>query len=424
MYISKSWSHPVLRMVAGTALAASILLCGSVPIQADGADTLTNLKNQYAALQQQQQDLQSKINSQSSQLQSVNQQVNLLNQSITLTNQQISVLNTQIADTDAQLTAKAADVAATQKRVDENYALYKQRMRAMYEAGDVSYVEVLLSASDINDFLSRAEMLKAVSVHDNDLINSLKTDVQKLKDDQAALQTDKENLTTAQSTLFVKQNSLSSQKAQQAQLSEQLKAGITSAQQQAASVKQQAQKTDSQINAEIAAEAAARAKQLAAQQAIQTPTAGGKSSGGSTGFVSGNASIALAYASDQLNKHYLINTDGPTTYDCSGLTMQAYAQIGIALTHSAAEQADGVLAGGGTVGTVISGRNYGSLKAGDLLFFSTSGGGISHVGIYDGNQGFIGANGHDDVGYVKHVDNFLSDSYWGSRYRFARRIVG
>ncbi len=416
MYISKSWSHPVLRMVAGTALAASILLCGSVPIQADGADTLTNLKNQYATLQQQQQDLQSKISSQNSQLQSVNQQINLLNQSITLTNQQINVLNTQIADTDAQLTAKTADIAATQKRVDDNYALYKQRMRAMYEAGNVSYVEVLLSASDINDFLSRTEMLKAVSVHDNDLINSLKTDVQKLKDDQAALQTDRKNLESAQGALAAKQETLNNQRSQQTQMVEQLKAGITSNQQQIADAKKQATQTDAQINAEMAAEAAARAKQLAAQQAAAAAAKSNSGSGGNS--QGGGAAIGGSVSIDQLLSYatsfadgshpYNLGSAGPKYYDCSGFTAKVFAWAGIYLDHSAASQA--------TVGAYV---NKNSLQPGDLVCFDTEhSGGITHVGIYLGGGQFVAANTSTGIATAS-----ISTSYWSNALRFGRRIL-
>lgn len=414
MYIPKAKGYQsAVRMVAATALAAAILLSGSVPM-ASGADVLTTLKDQYAALQQQQQQLQSKINSQSSQLESVNQQITQLNASISLTNQQISVLNQQITATDAQLTAKAADIAATQKRVNDNYELYKQRMRAMYEAGNVSYVEVLLASSNINDFLSRSEMLKSISVHDNDLIDSLKADTDRLKQDQTALQADRDNEQQAQGAMAAKQLILQNQQAQQKQLSEQLKAGISSNQQQANNVKQQAQQTDAQINAEMAAEAAARQKQLQAQQAQATPQLNGKMPKSSV-----SSSSLVKFAQGYVGYPYVWDTHGPDSFDCSGFTSYVYAQAaGIYIPAQSGAQAD--------LGVPVSTDN---LQPGDLLFFDTDGGhsNVTHVAIYEGGGSFIGANGGirngQSYGSVKEVLNFLSDSYWGSKFLFARRIL-
>lgn len=430
MYIPKAKGYQsAVRMVAATALAAAILVSTSVPMRASGADQLTTLKNQYAALQQQQQQLQSKISSQNSQLESVNQQVSQLDASISLTNQQIAVLNEQIAATDAQLAAKAADIAATQKRVADNYALYKQRMRAMYESGDVSYVEVLLASSDLNDFLSRSEMLKSISVHDNDLINSLKADTERLKQDQAALQTDRNNLQASQGALAAKEETMNNQRAQQAQLVQQLKAGISSNQQQMTAAKQQAQQTDAQINAEMEAEAAARARQLAAQKAAaqkaaatQAPkvtnavdTAPGSTAGSSTGgspvagsSVTGTALAGYATSFADGSHPYLLGSAGPKYYDCSGFTAKVYAWAGVYLAHSAASQA--------TVGAYVD-KNQ--LQVGDLVCFDTEhSGGITHVGIYIGGGQFVAANTSTGIAVAS-----LSSSYWASAVRFGRRIL-
>lgn len=59
-----------------------------------------------------------------------------------------------------------------------------------------------------------------------------------------------------------------------------------------------------------------------------------------------------------------------------------------------------------------------SLKAGDLVFFNTTGSN-SHVGIYIGNGKFI----HASSGQRKVMISDLSESYYKSRYSEARRII-
>jgi LysM repeat protein len=84
------------------------------------------------------------------------------------------------------------------------------------------------------------------------------------------------------------------------------------------------------------------------------------------------AVVAFAYA--QLGKPYRFFTAGPNTFDCSGLTMAAYAQVGIPLVHHSASQA--------TMGTTVDIWNE-PIKAGDLIFMATHGNPneITHVGI-------------------------------------------
>jgi cell wall-associated NlpC family hydrolase len=90
---------------------------------------------------------------------------------------------------------------------------------------------------------------------------------------------------------------------------------------------------------------------------------------------SGNARIdsVLAYALAQQGKPYRFFSAGPDSFDCSGLTLAAFAAIGVSLPHQSAQQA--LL--GSPVDTTTE-----SIRPGDLVFLSTHGEGvINHVGI-------------------------------------------
>ena len=90
--------------------------------------------------------------------------------------------------------------------------------------------------------------------------------------------------------------------------------------------------------------------------------------------IAGPVGTVVAFAYAQLGKPYRFFTAGPDTFDCSGLTMAAYAQIGIQLIHQSASQA--------TMGTAVDFWNE-PIKAGDLVFMATHGNpnAINHVGI-------------------------------------------
>jgi peptidoglycan DL-endopeptidase CwlO len=84
----------------------------------------------------------------------------------------------------------------------------------------------------------------------------------------------------------------------------------------------------------------------------------------------GRAGTAIHFAIDQIGEPYVWGSDGPSSWDCSSLTQQAWAAAGVALPRVSWAQA--------TVGTAVSKSN---LKPGDLVFFYSP---ISHVGIYIG----------------------------------------
>ena len=85
----------------------------------------------------------------------------------------------------------------------------------------------------------------------------------------------------------------------------------------------------------------------------------------------GGAAAAVRYAYAQIGKPYAYGAAGPNAFDCSGLTMMAWRQAGIALPHSAAGQYG--------IGRHIS---RSELQPGDLIFRYSP---ISHVAIYVGN---------------------------------------
>lgn len=86
---------------------------------------------------------------------------------------------------------------------------------------------------------------------------------------------------------------------------------------------------------------------------------------------SGRAAAAVNYALAQVGDAYVYGAAGPSAFDCSGLTMMAWAQAGVSLPHSS----------GGQMGSGAP-VSSSALQPGDLVFYYSP---VSHVGIYVGN---------------------------------------
>lgn len=105
------------------------------------------------------------------------------------------------------------------------------------------------------------------------------------------------------------------------------------------------------------------------------------------GPVSGSVAQVIAFAEAQVGKPYSYGASGPYAYDCSGLTMASWAQAGVSLPHSAAEQYN--------YGTHVA---YSQLQPGDLIFLYSP---IGHVELYVGNDLAVSAaNPSTGVVYV------------------------
>jgi cell wall-associated NlpC family hydrolase len=98
----------------------------------------------------------------------------------------------------------------------------------------------------------------------------------------------------------------------------------------------------------------------------------------------------------------------PTGFDCSGFVWYVFGAHGIAAPRTVSEQA--------RWGEKVDAAD---LRPGDLVFFTTTAPGPTHVGIVIGGDSFVHAPSSSGVVRVER----LSASYWSSRFVAARRVV-
>ncbi|GIG02265.1 C40 family peptidase [Catellatospora citrea] len=97
-----------------------------------------------------------------------------------------------------------------------------------------------------------------------------------------------------------------------------------------------------------------------------------------TAYPGGPAGKAVQFACRQIGKMYGWGDAGPSTFDCSGLTMAAWAQAGVSLPHNARSQRANVKS-----------VSRADLKPGDLVFYYSD---LHHVGMYAGNGWIVHAS--------------------------------
>ena len=122
-----------------------------------------------------------------------------------------------------------------------------------------------------------------------------------------------------------------------------------------------------------------------------------------------STSSFIAAAQQLQGIKYVLGGDSPATgFDCSGYTKYVYGLFRIPLPRTVGDQ-------------YRTGRpaNRKELKAGDLLFFTTTGPGVTHVALAIGSDEFIHAPSENGVVRTEK----LSSPYWRARFVGARRIL-
>jgi cell wall-associated NlpC family hydrolase len=100
-------------------------------------------------------------------------------------------------------------------------------------------------------------------------------------------------------------------------------------------------------------------------------------------YIGGPGGTAAKFACSQIGKPYVYATDGPGSYDCSGLTLAAWAKAGVYLPHNALQQSRRVRS-----------VSRSELQPGDLVFYY---GDVHHVALYVGGGWVVHAPNSGDV---------------------------
>lgn len=172
---------------------------------------LADLNSQYAELQKEQDAINASINKAKSEKEKQLAVKKELDGQIYLTRQQIQVLEEKISLLNDNIGEKEIEIIDKQADIDDNYTLFKKRVRAMYMSGDSSTMGLILGADDFYDFLTRAEVLSRIAEHDRELIERLQKDKADIEEAKAEIEADRADLEGSVTNLDGLKSTLSGQ---------------------------------------------------------------------------------------------------------------------------------------------------------------------------------------------------------------------
>ena len=278
------------------------------------------------------------------------------------------------------------DLEAAQQKAEEQYASMKVRIQYMYENGQSTAIETLLSATDFSDFINKAEYISNVHTYDRKQLQALEeteNEIKELKDTLEEEQAKQESMQAEYEAQETELNAtLEAKKAEVADYDQQIQAAAETAAAEAA--QRAAESQNSQTDSAVSSTGSGGSGGSSTGTSSGSGTSGSiGSSGSSSGSTSsGNTSTAQAIvnaAYSQLGVPYVYGgSTAGVEFDCSGLVQYCHAVAGISLPRTSQAQ--------GGCGVAVS-----DPQPGDIVCYGT------HVGIYIGNGQMIHAPKPGDV---------------------------
>lgn len=331
-------------------------------------------------------------------------EVSSLQSQLTTLMGKVNTLESELIQTGEDITKAQSDLVVAQKKEKEQYAAMKKRIKYMYEAGNDSAFETLVTSDDFTDLLSKAEYVQNVHSYDRKQLQEYVETKQQISDLKDSLEKDQKELESKQAE-YEKQgdnlnNLITSKSAEVANLDSEIQAAAEAAAKEAA---ERAAK-------EAAKEAAKKQQASAANNSTSsnrhnsttsnnttsnknntsnttrpsgnntssstTKPSGNNTSSNTTSGSNANGGTIVSRAYSQLGKPYVWGACGPSSFDCSGF-------VSYCLTGSYTRL--------GTTLTFMGWTRVSNPQPGDVVTTAT------HCGIYIGNGQMIHAPHTGDV---------------------------
>ena len=334
-------------------------------------------------------------------------EVSSLQSQLTTLMGKVNTLESELIQTGEDITKAQGDLEVAQEKEKEQYAAMKKRIKYMYEAGNDSAFETLVTSEDFTDLLSKAEYVQNVHSYDRKQLQEYVETKQQISDLKDSLEKDQKELESKQ-VEYEKQgdnlnNLITSKSAEVANLDSEIQAAAEAAareaaeraakeaaekaareaeRQQAAASNNNAASTSNRNNTTSSSTATSNRNNTTSSSSSSSSSApavtkpSNSSSSTTTSGTNANGGSIVSRAYSQLGKPYVWGACGPNSFDCSGF-------VSYCLTGSYTRL--------GTTLTFMGWTRVSNPQPGDVVTTAT------HCGIYIGNGQMIHAPHTGDV---------------------------
>ncbi len=250
----KDWRRVVVAALAAFLALMMLLPMFTMVLEAAQAADTSELEQQIREYQKQQADLAAQIKDLDRQLKSIAgdkaqalEQKRLLDRQISAKVQEIQSTESIIAQYDALIADEQAKLEDTQAKEEIQYELFCKRVRAMEEAGTVSYWSILFDSADFADLLDRATFVSEIMEADNKIMDDLAALRKSIEAQKAELETSRADQQTQRDALVAQKKELDAKEADAAALVQKIQSQESEYQSSRDGLKREEEEVEAQI---------------------------------------------------------------------------------------------------------------------------------------------------------------------------------
>ena len=172
------------------------------------AASVSELEDKKEDLESQQQEAKEQKEEVTAQKNAVLDEISELNSQISKYESEIEELNDKIDELKESISSKEEEIKKLEEETKERQDLLVQRLVAMYEKGQTTYLDVLLSAEDMTTFISNYYRIEEIAEADQEVINSVIEKQQQTEQTKQELEKEKKELDESKQEVEEKNNSL------------------------------------------------------------------------------------------------------------------------------------------------------------------------------------------------------------------------
>lgn len=172
------------------------------------ARTVEEIEQEQAQLDEEKQQLEDKLQKLRDDEAQKQAYQETLQQKIDVLQTQINTARQDISDLNAHITELTLKLEKSEEKIQSTIDQFKQRLVALYKAGDVSTLQILLDSSSFSDFTMRSEMMRSMTKHDQELMNKIEEYMESTEAEREDCEASKKKVADLQKKLESQQKEL------------------------------------------------------------------------------------------------------------------------------------------------------------------------------------------------------------------------
>ncbi len=347
-----------------------VILCMCISMNVC-ATSISDLKKQKAETQKQLDNVNGSISNLNQQKKGVTEDINELDAQLVEVIASISMIEDEIEEIEEKIKIAQAEYETARATEEAQYEAMKQRVKFMYEKGELSYVQLLMESRTLTDMVNKADYIEKLYDYDRKMLLEYQAAKEEVEKAKQKLEDEQAELVTSKYELDEEKKELDKMLAEKKALAEDFDNQLAKAKQEAAAYKAKIKQQNSEIKKLEAEEA---------RKAAATRKSSGSSFNSSAVISGANGSASgkeiASYACKFVGNPYVSGGTSLTNgADCSGFTYAVYQAFGYSIPRTSTSQR-----------SAGKGVSYSEAEPGDIICYA------GHVALYLGGGRIVHAS--------------------------------